>query len=62
MSAKAVKEGMQKPVTEQKGVVLAPLNSRVVKALKPVLSDGTSLNIVLLIQSSEYNTLSSPSL
>lgn len=62
MSAKAVKEGMQKPVTEQKGVVLAPLSSRVVKALKPVLSDGTSLNIVLLIQSSEYNTLSSPSL
>lgn len=44
MSAKAVKEGMQKPVTEQKGVVLAPLNSRVVKALKPVLSDCTSLN------------------
>lgn len=40
-----------------KGSSVSPLKQqRVVKSLKPVLSDCTSLNTVLLIQSSEYNT------
>lgn len=47
-----MKEGMQKPVTEQKGVVLAPLNSR---ELLNHLSQAC-LTAVLLIKSSEYNT------